>query len=805
MRRSEKIERFLGSHPKANERDLEKKFGLSWREANTLLLSRRGEAVEVEETGFWEDIFWNLKILFASERRTVVALVVTAVFVRLLYMLFLFQNDVLRIPLLDAEYYLKWAHEILQEGLIGSKIFFTEPFYAYLLACFLGLFGDTLGQTMLILFQFLLGSFFPALLYFVGKRMLSRDIGIIVGVIASLYGPYVFYEGLLLKTSLEIYFLPLFLWYLYEIFQKPSKKHFYIGGVFLGLLALIKGNVVVFLPVVFFLIWHLLKDEGRKTQAVLATLFFLGVITVISPIAFRNQYVGHDFVPTNYSIGLVLYQGNWWGGDGSTARVPSFLRPHPKYEEKDSVGMADDYLGYEAKPSEVSRFWMKKALSEVWSEPGHFFYTLWYRLLILVNHEEYSDNYSYAFYRSQAPLFWLLPNFFFIVLLGFAGGAVFLTRGFTEFLLETKREVKDIVRAKLLIVLPLLAYTGVLLLTTMNSRYRMPLTPFLILLGASFLVYAKAVLREHQPKKLVLPGIVTLIALAFVIWPLSLFRHLSFADAYHTIGYSYLEQGDYAQAERYFKKVIDEDPEYAWAFKNLALVAMHDHRYSEAEKYLKKLVVIRPDDLTTYTAIKDLKEIQKLSQVEANVRIQESLEKVIHEDKVYDSDYYEALRFLHMGDDSKAKEYIERSIKKQGETPEALMSLAGIATRANQDVEAKKYLEKAIDMNSELYVARYNLANIYVKEDNNEKLAETLKPVYEFVPELGETWYNYAVALVKTNKIDEAKPVMENFIKKYEDDKTKQDKVKKIKDVLEKIKQQKPSSDANSVMNSAKK
>ena len=96
MRRSEKIERFLGSHPKANERDLEKKFGLSWREANTLLLSRRGEAVEVEETGFWEDIFWNLKILFASERRTVVALVVTAVFVRLLYMLFLFQNDVLR-------------------------------------------------------------------------------------------------------------------------------------------------------------------------------------------------------------------------------------------------------------------------------------------------------------------------------------------------------------------------------------------------------------------------------------------------------------------------------------------------------------------------------------------------------------------------------------------------------------------------------------------------------------------------------------------------------------------------------------
>ena len=135
----------------------------------------------------------------------------TAVFVRLLYMLFLFQNDVLRIPLLDAEYYLKWAHEILQGGIIGSKIFFTEPFYAYLLAFFLGLFGDTLGQTMLILFQFLLGSFFPALLYFVGKRMLSRDIGIIAGVIASLYGPYVFYEGLLLKTSLEIYFLPLFL------------------------------------------------------------------------------------------------------------------------------------------------------------------------------------------------------------------------------------------------------------------------------------------------------------------------------------------------------------------------------------------------------------------------------------------------------------------------------------------------------------------------------------------------------------------------------------------------------------------
>lgn len=782
MRRSEKIRKFLEEHPRAGARELQKKFDLSFREAKLFFDGYYGVASDTTEaTSVWHRVVrWGAEV-FGSEKKTLLVLFSVAALVRVGYAIVLARHEELRLPLLDAEYYLQWAQDIVTRGFLGDRVFFTEPFYAYLLALILKLVGSAWLQMVALGFQFLLGTFFPVLLYFVGRTLLSRPIGVVAGLLAALYGPFVFYDGLLLKTSLEVYSLPLFLLLCWYTLEKPRPRAFFFLGLLLGAIALVKGNAMAFAPVTVFLIFFFFKTLPWQTRSLFSGLFLAGVLTCIAPITIRNYVVGHDIVPTNYSVGLVVYQGNWWDGDGSTALVPTFLRPHPKYEETDAVGMAEAYAGHTLQPSEVSSFWIGKAGQEILAAPGHFLATVWHKVLLILNYREYSDNYSYAFYRSYAPFLWVFPGFFLMVILGGAGLFLLFRRSFREMLVGVDEQYR-FERARLMLALFFTSYVGVLLMTTINSRYRMPLVPFLMLFAASLIVFCYSSFRER------LAGLgsalfVGVMMLGVTVLPLSIFKHLSFADAYHNIGYWYYEAGDYGKASEYFNKAIEDDDQYAWSYKTLAHIALLEGRFSDAETLLKKLIMIRPDDISNYEEITLLKEMQTLPGTEVRAAMERKI-KEKEAEVVYDADAYEAARFLKAGDDTAAEAAFLRSLKKNEDAPGTLLALAGLKSKHEEYPLAKQYLRAAIAENQNLFPARYNLANVYIKENNFKEVADLLAPVYAFVPELGETWYNYAVALIKTNQTTAALPVIQAYIERYKDDPTRANKVKKFQDAI---------------------
>ena len=795
MRRSEKIERFLESRPQATERDLQKKFKLSYREAKSILAGYRGEPKEqvVEEASFWRGLFSDIRLLFASPKRTAVVLVVIASFWRFFYLLFFAGDVVLQIPLLDAEYYLKWADEIVSQGWLGSRVFFTEPFYAYFLAILIKLFGRESLLFTAFGIQFLLGALFPALLYFFGREVLSEKVGRVAGLLAAFYGPFLFYEGLFLKTSFEVYSLPVFLFIFWRALEKPRRSIFVLAGITLGLVALIKGNSMAFLPVGIFLIFFLLRELTLQKKFLYSSLFFSGVLACILPVAVRNYVVSHDVVPTNYSIGLVLYQGNWWGGDGSTARVPSFLRPHPKYEETDAVKMAEAFEGRELKASEVSRFWITKTAKEVLDQPVHFVKTLGHKILLLLNYRDYSDNYSYAYYRSHIPFLWILPSFFLIAVLGLGGLWVLLSRYYVRAILadyqgtDESAKRKSLWRAKWMLGMFFLAYIGVLLLTTINSRYRMPLVPFLMLFAGINIAFLFERFYERVSEGVRLLLIVMGIAVVLIVLPLSIFKHLSFADAYHNIGYWYFKKGDHEQAQIYFQKAIKDDKEYAWSYRAIFHIALLEGRYDGAKKNLEKLITIRSDDLSIYRDVANLKRIEKLPKAEAKTEA----EKVVDDEMVrYDADFYEGSRMVAEGNDAKAEELFQKTLAKDDQQIPALLALASLKTKQKNEAEARTYLRRAIDINEDLFVARYNLANSYIRENDYTQISELLAPVYEFAPELGETWYNYAIALIRTNKSNEAMPVVEAYVERYKNDTLRKEKVAKFEEFLKAAKDQ---------------
>lgn len=786
MRRSEKIRRFLENHPRATERDLQNKFALTRREAKVWLEGEVAVALDGPDRFFW----WRsgadtVRNIFLSEKKFLFLLVALSGTIRAVYAVFLIWNESLRLPILDAEYYLEWAKEIVNHGWLGNKIFFTEPLYAYLLAIFSKLFGESFLLTAVLGFQFLLGALFPVLLFQVGKRMLTQRIGMIAALIAALYGPFVFYEGLLLKTSLEVYSLPLFFLALFGALERPSFRNFFLTGILLGLLGLIKGNTMIFVPVVLALLFLFHRTRAWAEKILFAACFVGGVTLCILPVTIRNYVVGHDIVPTNYSIGLVLYQGNWWGGDGSTARVPDFLRPHPRYEESDAVGMAEAYAGKSLLPSEVSRFWMSKTLSEVVSAPGHFLSTLLHKVALIVNYREYSDNYSYAFYRSQIPFLWILPGYFFVIVFGGAGLAVLFSRTFERILIgEKEREtLLRFRRARLILTLCFGAYVSVLLLTTINSRYRMPLAPFLILFSASGIAFLQERFRERSwegVRRMVASGVFLCL---LAVLPLAIFKHLSFADAYQNIGYWYLKQGDIGKAEAYFRDAIAEDDEYAWAYRNLAHIDLEQGKFDEAESFIKRLIMIRPDDLTNYSEVRILKKMQSLPAEEAQVELDRFMTEIEQPAK-YDPDFFEASRFLKSGDDARSEEFLTHSLERQGNPTHTLIALAALRSKQDDAFAAKRYLRQALEENPYLFLARYNLANIFIRENEYREVADLLGPVYQFAPELGETWYNYAVALIKTGKSAEATPVVQGYIDRYKGDASRAEKVKKFEEAM---------------------
>jgi len=342
---------------------------------------------------------------------------------RLLYLYFVKSNPILVVPILDAEYYLKWAKDILTGGPMTQKVFFTEPFYAYLLAFFLKL-SNNYGPWLATGLQVITGSLLPLIVFKLANKVFNRYVAIASGFITAIYGPFIFYDTLLLKTSLETFFLTLLVLILVNLISSSRKIYYLATGSFLGLIASLKGNVTTLVPV-FILFIFLFLPKNIKEKIVLSAFFFFGFLISISPMTIHNYVVGRDFVPTNYSSGMFLYGGSWWDFDGGIL-PPPFIRPSPDYEEIDDYKMAEAYVGRKLKPSEVASFWTGKALDDITRDPWRYIKLEGKKILLLITKNELSDNYDYSFYKKSVAILRVLPDFWPVATLALTGIIILL-------------------------------------------------------------------------------------------------------------------------------------------------------------------------------------------------------------------------------------------------------------------------------------------------------------------------------------------------------------------------------------------
>ena len=244
---------------------------------------------------------------------------VIALVVRLIHVWQMREAPFFSVLLGDSRGYDEWARRIAAGEWLGTDVFYQAPLYPY----FLGAIYTLLGRDLFVVrvCQAIVGALSCATLSMAAERLFSRRAGLIAGLGLALYAPAIFFDALIQKTVLDVFFLCLALFILSRLLDWPPEhgiradiKGRALGwmclGIVLGGLALTRENALVFVAVI--LVWIAARQEaigmhGRRgwlTRARVtdAAALVLGVAVVLAPVAARNYAIGGGFYVTTVAI-----------------------------------------------------------------------------------------------------------------------------------------------------------------------------------------------------------------------------------------------------------------------------------------------------------------------------------------------------------------------------------------------------------------------------------------------------------------------------------------------------------------------
>jgi len=404
----------------------------------------------------------------------------------------------------DAEIYDAWARQIAGGDWLGNKVFYHPPLYAYFLAIVYKVFGSSVLVVRLI--QIIIGSFSCVLLADAGRRLLSKPVGLLAGLILAFYAPAIFYDGLFHKTALDGLFLCLTIWLLSLLIAEPHRGLlWFLAGLVMGCMVLTRENALIFIAViVFWLLVHYRNLGGR--QLVFAAVFLAGSAVLLLPVVIRNKIIGGHYLLTTSNFGRNFYIGN---GENATG----FYRPmrqgrgHARFELDDDTQLAEKATGRKLSPAEVSAYWTGQTIDYIKSDPSRWLLLMLKKAVLVCNATEIADTedeYTYMNWSAPLRLSGFVFHFGLIAPLSLFGMCAIWGQ-----------------RKKLwpFYLMPVF-YSASVVIFYVFGRYRYPVVPFLVLFVSDGLVEGRRFLRSTSSAHIV-ACIAAIIAAGVVSnWPI---------------------------------------------------------------------------------------------------------------------------------------------------------------------------------------------------------------------------------------------------------------------------------------------
>lgn len=261
----------------------------------------------------------------------------------------------------DAYSYFLWAKDIASGQLIAAQAFMKWPLYAYVLAGIFRLLGENVQLVYFL--QFLLGTASCILVYFAGKMLAGRLAGLIAALLCLHYGIFLFYEGMLIYTSLSVFLNLLLFLYFLKIQDAPTPKRLFFAGLLGGAACLVQANGLI-LALSSALVVSFRFAQRLKIFA----SFIAGAFTILALAVAANFAAERDFVLISGNTGINLFVGNNPEASG-TFYLPQEIGLSQEEMFRDSRVIAEARLGRPLKTSQVNDYWLGQALDFMRKEP----------------------------------------------------------------------------------------------------------------------------------------------------------------------------------------------------------------------------------------------------------------------------------------------------------------------------------------------------------------------------------------------------------------------------------------------------
>ena len=543
---------------------------------------------------------------FYRKNMAIIWILLAAFLLRIVYLVIYSSMPDWDMLTVDNYYHFNWAKDMSSGNIFGDTTYFRAPFYIFCLALVFSLFGATL--TTARIFGLVIGLASLLLTFLTGKKLFGKRTGLIAAAIQSVYPLILYFESELLLDPLFMMLLQLSVYYFVLWYKEQNLSNLVCMALALGLAAITRPNELLFLPLVILFLYF--SSTLWKQRVKLIALFALLLALIILPITIRNYVAGGEIVLISSQGGINFFIGNNRQSDGVTAAMPTPLGHNWKID--DIRYLAESETTGELKSSALSDFWYAKTFDEIFKKPlqwgGLFLKKLYYNF----SNREISNNRNLAYFFSQHSLL-KFSYFPFAALLALSVLAV--ATGYNSHW-----------GVRLLFILIVVNSVAVALFF-FNSRFRLPLLPFYIILSAVGIESLMKLSKQNYGRYLLPAALAALAAILSVapIAPLPAGRqpqHLVSLGLFHyandntsaaigyfqraakidstfpelnlNIGACHLRLKNIDSSIFYFEKEIKAHPKRALGYSNLAGIYLVEEKWDSAFSNASRAIELKP-------------------------------------------------------------------------------------------------------------------------------------------------------------------------------------------------------------------
>jgi len=688
-----------------------------------------------------------------ADLRILAGLLLLALIPRLIYLAELQNSPLEDFLSLDTETHHMLAERIARDGTTGEAVFFRAPLYPYMLGLLYKLFDA--GRFAPRLIQALVGALAAPLTYLLGLRLAGRGAALAAAIAVSLYWTLVYFGGELLITVLLVpidLVLILLLTRRGTTDEPPGAGASLAAGAVLGLSALARPNILIFLPaVLFWLAVTVIRGQGGRggksgpgrllSAAFLkpALLVVLGTALLVAPVTVRNAIKGGDPVLIASQGGINFFLGNNPQSNGRSAAAP-MAWPEIPQEVKDrhrgnvwvkeiiwisARHIAERELGRtDLKPSEVSGFWFGEAFDFIAGRPGDALGLLARKAYYLLNAYEIPSNKDMEYFIREGKLRTLqllslgMPGFF---PFGLVGPLALL--GIALTLRDWRRH--------LLVHLFLGTYFLGIILFFVNARYRVPLLPVLLIYAAAAVFELTRIWKDRTPgrgRRLLLP--LALLAVFLAVSNSRLFDvrdDILLGTLHYNLANHYVDSGDLERAEKAYAEALRLNPLFPGAHYNLANIFFDRKDYEKAEEHY----------------LKAIEQSGGMADAQINLGI---------------------ISFAR-GRDEEAVARLREGLRLAPGSAEGYYNLGNALSRLDRQQEAAEAFELSLRNDPGLWQAAFNLGNSRYALGDLENAAAAYRRTLVSKPDHAPARCNLGIALLQLGRKDEAVTALEKAVR----------------------------------------